>query len=186
MSRQFWSEGLITSEIDGATLTAAAAASCIPAAARYTIPANFFDIGRALRIAATGRISSVIATPGTARFDVRFAGVVVFDGLAILLDTVAAHVNVGWLLEIRLTCRSIGNGVQATLMGEGKWICEDILGTPAVAPKGSLCAVLPWNTPPNVGGGFDSTIANPVDIFFTQTVATGSLTVHQYYLESLN
>ena len=31
---------------------------------------------------------------------------------------------------------------------------------------------------PAVGGGFDNTAANMIDFFFTQTVATGSMTVH--------
>src|SRR4051812_35046999 len=111
---------LISAQVDGTALTAAAAASCIPAAAKYTIQANTFDtIGKQLLIKATGRISSVITTPGTARFDVRLGGTVVFDGLAILLDSVAAHTNVGWVLEILLTLRAVGGS--ANFMGQGTW-----------------------------------------------------------------
>jgi len=112
--------------------------------------------------------------------------IIVFDGLAILLDTVAAHTTVGWFLEILLTCRAVGSGTATNFMGQGKWTCEDILGVPATAPKGVLTAILPWNTAPAVGTGFDNTAANAVDMFFTQTVATGSMTVHQYMVESLN
>jgi len=187
MSKQTWVETLVSQQIDGPTLTAASAASCIAPAAKITLPNNFFDyIGKAIRIKVYGKISSVITTPGTARFDVRFGSVVVFDGLAILLDTVAAHTNVGWELEIVLTCRSIGNSTLATMMGVGKWTCEDILGVPATAPKGVLTAILPWNSAPAVGAGFDSTAANTLDLFFTQTVATGSLTVLGYTVEALN
>ena len=185
--KQGWNQVLINSQIDGAALTAAAAASCIPAAAKFTLPANFLDtIGQMLRITATGKISSVITTPGTARYDVRIGGVVVFDSLAILLDTVAGHTNVGWKLDILLTLRSIGASTSATFMGQGLWTSEDILGVPATAPKGVLSAILPWNSAPAVGTGFDSTIANVVDCFFTQTAATGSMTCMQYMLESLN
>lgn len=180
-----YQETLVNSQIDGATLTAAAAASCIPAAAKFTLPANFFDqIGKAIRITAWGKISSVITTPGIARFDARLTGTVVFDGLAVLLDTVAAHTNVGWKLEITLTCRAIGTA--GNLQGQGAWFCEDILGTPASSPKGALQAMLPWNSAPAVGANFDTTIAQVLDLFFTQTVATGSLTVQQYIVESLN
>lgn len=186
MSLQTWQETLISSQVDGPVLTAAAAATCLPPAAKFTLTNGFFQIGRVLRLTLRGRISSVITTPGTARFDVRLAGLVVFDSLAILLDTVAAHTNVPFKLEIMLTCRSIGNGTVATVFGQGDFTCEDILGVPATAPKGVLTAMLPWNTAPAVGAGFDSTAANSVDVFFTQTAATGSMTVHQYTLEAMN
>jgi hypothetical protein len=187
MSQQQWVETLWPpSLVDGPTLTAAAAASCLPPASRITIPTGFFGPGKMLSVKATGRVSTVITTPGTLRFDLRFGANIVFDSLAILPDTVAAHTNVGWWLDILLTCRAIGNGTNANLFGQGKFTCEDILGVPAAAPKGVLTAMLPWNSPPAVGAGFDSTVANLVDMFFTQTVATGSLTVHQFAIQALN
>ena len=178
-----WPTTLITSQIDGTAVTAAAATTLLPPAALKTLPPNFFDvIGKQLRIRATGRISSVITTPGTARFDVRLGGTVVFDGLAVLLDSVAAHTNVGWILDITLTCRVIGTS--ASLFGQGTWVCEDILGVPATAPKGVLTAILPWNSAPAVGATFNSTISQQLDLFFTQTVATGSCTCHQFSADS--
>jgi len=184
MSLQSWGETLITTSIDGTAVTAAAATTLLPAAGKYTLPANFFAVGKQLIVKASGRISSLITTPGTARFDLRFGGTVVFDGLAILLDTVAGHTNVGWYLEVMLTCRAIG--ASANLMGQGTWACEDLLGVPATAPKGVLSAILPWNSAPAVGANFDSTTTQQVDLFFTQTVATGSVQLHQYSLISPN
>lgn len=182
MSRSSWRELLDGSVaiVDGTANTAGTAASCIPTANVITLPNNFFTVGKQMRIKASGRISSLITTPGTARFDVRLGGTIVFDGLAVLLDTVAAHTNVGWWLDILLTCRTQGSGTAATLFGQGTWTCEDILGVPATAPKGILTAMLPWNSAPAVGGGFNSTSALTLDLFFTQTVATGSMTLHQY------
>lgn len=185
MSKQGWQETLITSQSDGTALTAAAAATMLPAQAKKTMPANFFDtIGQQLQIKASGRISSVITTPGTARFDIRYAGGVIFDTLAILLDSVAAHTNVAWDLEINLTLRIVGSAAQ--FFGVGKWTCEDLLGVPATAPKGCLTAMLPWNTAPALGTAFDATAAGVLDAFFTQTVATGSMTCHQFSVISLN
>ena len=181
-----WVKTLVAAQTDGPALTAAAAASCIPTSAVYLLPANLFSIGKKLRVTASGRISSAITTPGTARFDVRIGGTVVFDSLAILLDTVAAHTNAGWRLVIDLTCRAVGNGSQTTFSGAGTWTCEDILGVPATAPKGVLTAILPWNAAPGTGTGINNNQANALDLFFTQTVATGSLTVHQYSVEDLN
>ena len=172
-------EAFLAAQVDGPALTAAAAATCLPAAAKKTLPANYFDvIGKSLLLLASGRISSLITTPGTARYDVRLGGTVVFDSLAILLDTVAGHTNVGWFLAILLTARAIG--ATGNLMGQGVWVCEDILGVPATAPKGVLTAMLPWNSAPAVGANFDTTTSQQLDLFFTQTVATGSMTLHQF------
>lgn len=178
MSRQSWQETLIVATEDGPTLVAAAAASMLPSSAKKVIPPNFLEKGTKLLVKASGRISSVITTPGTARFDLRLGGVVVWDSLAILLDPVAAHVTVGWTLDLELTCRVIGSA--ANIFGQGSWACEDLLGVPAAAPKGALTAILPWDAAPAVGANFDSTAAQLLDMFFTQTVATGSLTLHQY------
>jgi hypothetical protein len=173
------SEVLISSQIDGPTLTAAAAATCLPAASKKTMPANFLaNLGQVLLIKATGRISSVITTPGTARFDIRFGGTVIFDGLAVLLETAAGYTNVRWDLEIMLTVRAIGTS--ANMWGQGTFAADNLLGVPATAPKPALVATLPWNSAPAVGANFSSIVSQEIDMFFTQTVATGSLTVHQF------
>lgn len=174
--------------VDGPVLTLGTAASCIPTNSKITLPNNYWYPGRKWRMTSWGRVSSVITTPGTARFDLRIGGVIAWDSQAVLLDTVAAHTNVGWKLLVELTCRSVGSGTATTLVGNGMWTSEDILGVPATAPKGVLVAMLPWNTTPGVPGtGFDNTLAtNTVDVFFTQTAATGSLTVHDYMIEEMN
>lgn len=182
MTLGYW-KSLITAQVDGPALTAAAAATALPAAAKFTLPPNFFDgLGQQIRVRASGRISSLITTPGTARYDLRFGANVVMDSLAILLDTVAGHTNVGWELEMTGTIRALG--ASANMIWSGKWTCEDLLGVPATAPKGVLSAILPWNAAPAVGANFDSTLAQVVDLFFTQTAATGAMTLHQYELEA--
>jgi hypothetical protein len=184
MSLGYW-ETLVNAQVDGAALTAAAAASCIPAAAKKTLPANYFDyIGKQLLIKASGRISCAVTTPGTARYDVRFGGTVVADSLAMSLNIVA-KTNVNWWLELILTCRAIGGS--ANLMWQGIWLSEAAINTavPTTGP-GPGGFTLPFNAAPAVGANFDSTIAQQVDLFFTQTVATGSMTLHQYSLISPN
>lgn len=185
MSAQSWQELLVSAQVDGPTLTAAAAAQCIPPAAKITLPNNFFHIGKQLLIKASGRISCVVTTPGTARFDVRIGGTVVFDSLAMNLNIVA-KTSVGWWLEILLTCRAIGTGTSTTLMGQGKWTSEAVIASPLPAVGGSGTFILPIGTAPAVGTGIDNTAANTLDMFFTQTVATGSMTLHQYSVMSLN
>lgn len=186
---RYYSEVLSQSDgiTDGPVLTAAAAASCIPTPQKITLPNNFFKIGTRLRITMAGIISSIITTPGTARFDVRIGAVVAFDSLAMLLDSVAAHSNVPWKLVLELRCRAVGAGTVSKLFPVGCiFTCEDLLGVPATAPKGVLSAMLPWNSAPALGTGFDNTAANTLDVYFTQTAATGSLTVNDYMVELLN
>lgn len=177
-------ETLITAQVDGTANTTGAAASCIPPQAKFPLPGAFFDfVGRKMQIKASGRVSSVITTPGTMRFDVRFGGTVVFDGLAVLLDTAAAHTNVAWFLDIELTCRIVGSVAQ--MFGQGTLGSEAVKGF-GTAPLGFVVAALPWNTAPALGAAFDSTVSQTVDLFFTQTVATGSMTLHEYELVSKN
>jgi len=176
---------IASSYTDGPTLTAAAAASCLPTYVPTTLPAGYWQIGRIWRITASGRISCVIATPGTARFDLRLAAVTVWDSLAIPLNIVA-KVNVPWYLEVLLACRAVGSGTSAALFGQGYWLSEAALLVPLPAtgpgPGGNT---LPYNTAPVVGTGFDSTAANALDFRWTQTAATGSMTMHQFLIEQL-
>lgn len=185
MSLQGWQETLITAQVDGGTLTSAAAASALPAAAKYTLPANYWSIGKQLMIKASGILSTAITTPGTLRFDVRFGSTVVADSLAIACVTANAYANVNWELEMILTCRGIGTA--ATLMMGGWFSSPNVLGgANSAMPIGGVLANLPWNSGAAVGNSFDSTATQQVDFFFTQTAGTGSETLKQYSLISLN
>jgi hypothetical protein len=188
MATQSWVDILVGGPInapvtDGPTLTAAAAASCIPTPNKITLPNNFWSIGKVMRLFLMGRISCAVTTPGTARFDIRTGGVTVFDTQALNLNIVA-KTNVPFWLEIMLTCRTVGAGTATTLFGLAKFTTEAIVGAPAngAGGNGVLCAPV---GAPAVGTGFDNTTANTLDVFFTQTVSTGSLTVHQYVVEAI-
>lgn len=170
---------------DGPTLTAAATASLLPTYVPTTLPAGYWQIGRIWRLTAAGRISNVITTPGTARFDLRMASVTAWDSLAIPLNVVA-KTNVNWFLDVLLTCRSVGSGTSATLIGQGYFLSEAniLVPVPATGP-GPGGQLVPYNTAPVVGTGFDSTAALALDFRWTQTVATGSITMHQFLIEQL-
>ena len=180
-----YQETLCSMIADGTAVTAAVRTSLTTGAisqnARPTLAANKLKIGDVIYVDATGRISSVVTTPGTAQFDLGFGaslGTAVMNSGAILLDAAAAHTTVGWELHLKGTVRTIGTA--ASLFWQGRWICEDISGTPAASPKAAAIASLPWATPPALGATFDSTVAQLIDLNFTQTVATGSCTMHQF------
>jgi hypothetical protein len=177
---------LVQGTSDGPTLTAAAAASCIPVANRLILPNNYWVIGKKWKAKLQGRVTCVATTPGTFRIDLRTGPsgtIVAFDTGAINLNTVG-KTTVPWELEVELVCRSVGNLTTTNLFGIGKFTSEAIVGAPAnsAGPNGSL--MVPVGAPA-VGGGFDNTAANAVDWFFTQTVATGSFTMHNYEIQEL-
>lgn len=187
MGMQTWQETLVEGTADGPTLTAASAASCIPTGSKIVLPNNYFFVGKKLRIVMQGRISCAVTTPGTARFDVRMGTsgtTVVFDTGAMNLNVVA-KTTVPWWLEIVLPCRAVGTGTSSNFFGFGQFQSEAVVGSPLPSAGGNGSLVVPVGTPA-VGGGWDNTVANVFDVFFTQTVATGSMTVHNYQVEALN
>jgi hypothetical protein len=172
---------LVIGATDGPTLTAAAAATAIPTASRLILPNNYWFIGKSWLVKMAGRISCVVTTPGTARLDFRTGPsgtIVAFDSGALNLNIVA-KVTVPWFFECLLTCRAVGNGTATNLFGQGKFTSEAVVGSPLPTVGGNGVLNCPVGTPA-VGTGFDNTAANAVDWFFTQTVATGSFTMHQY------
>jgi hypothetical protein len=110
---------------------------------------------------------------------------IVFDTLALNLNVVA-KTTVPWWLDVVLVCRAVGNGTGTTFFPvSGCFQSEAVVGSPlpTVGSNGSLN--VPVGTPA-VGAGMDNNAASILDVFFTQTVATGSMTVHGYIVEVLN
>lgn len=188
MSLNSWVETINATQIDSTALTnTVTATSIIAPQSRFTIPANFFSIGKTIRVRAMGRISTVVTTPGTLTLDLRFgASTVQFNGGAMSLNIVA-KTNVSWTFEAYLTCRSIGNSTLATLLGMGAWASEAVIlsGLPTVSTNGIF--VLPAATPV-AGTGFDSTVSNVLDLFGTWSVANAanSIQTHIFTVEAMN
>lgn len=178
---------IVMSATDGPTLTAAARASCIPTANRIVLPNAFFYIGRAIKILMNGRISCAVTTPGTARYDICMGSA----GTTIVADTGAMNLNivakttVPWFFEALLVCRAVGNGTLTTFFPRMQWTSEALIGSAANTAGGNGSLLVPV-TAPAVGAGMDNTAASALDVFFTQTVATGSHTVHNYQVDCLN
>lgn len=187
MGMQTWQETLTMSATDGPTLTAAARASCIPTANRMVLPNNFFYIGRALKFLWNGRISCVVTTPGTARWDICMGSAgttIVFDSLALNLNIVA-KTTVPFFCEVLLVCRAVGTGTSTNFFPRGQFASEAVVGSPLPSSGGNGSLLMPVGTPA-VGAGMDNSAASILDAFFTQTVATGSMTVHNYQIDILN
>lgn len=182
MSLQSWQETLISAQVDGTALTASTTAtSIIPAAAKYTLPANYFSIGKVLRVSSRGRMSTV-TTPGTLTLDIRLGAVIAFNGGAMTLNA-TAKTNVSWEFEAIVTCRAVGASTSANLMGIGSFMSEGVVGA---ASGTALTTILPASAPA-VGTGFDSTVSNQLDHFATWgTNNANSIQIHEFLVESLN
>lgn len=168
---------------DGPTLTAAAAASCIPVANRLILPTNYWSVGKKWRLLVQGRLSCAVTTPGTAQFDLRTGptGTITAFSTGPINLNVAGKTTVPFELEANLICRAVGTGTATQLFGIGRFTSEAIVGAAANAAGGNSVLMVPVGLP-TVGTGFDNTAANAIDLFFTQSVATGSMTVHNMEL----
>jgi hypothetical protein len=182
----------IAAQVDGTALTnSTTATSILPTSSVFTLPSNFFYIGKKMRIKASGRISTVVTTPGNLTLDVRLGTlatpIIVWNGGASALNIVA-QTNASWMLEVELTCRAIGSGTAANLIGLGQWVSRASLNAPAVGTTTGVGAVLLPDTAPAVGTGFDSTITNVLNLFATFSVANAanSITCHQFDYTDLN
>lgn len=188
MAYNSWNQTLITSQVDGAALASSTSpTSILPGAAKFTIPANALSIGSKLILRASGRISTVVTTPGNLTLDIRFGSVVVWNGGASALN-VTAQTNATWDLEVNMIVRAIGASTTANLIGVGKWTSRASLNAPAVGTTTGVGVVLLPDTAPAVGTGFDSTAAQQVDLFATFSVsnAANSILCHTAELVSCN
>lgn len=188
MSAQSWAELLMASTADGPALnTSITATSLLPTSAKYTLPANYFSVGKVLRITLAGRLSNLNPTPGNFTIDARLgptSNIVAANGGAMALNAAAANTNVAFWAELLATCRTIGTTTAATLMFQWRAMSQALS---ALTTAGAVTQFGPASAPA-VGTGFDSTIANVLDVFGTFSVsnAANGITIHQYLVESLN
>src|SRR3972149_5265859 len=111
MSRQFWTEALAWSTADGTAVANTTTETII--FPNVTIPANYMQDGRVLRLRAFGKLSTT-ATP-TITFAIRWGGVagtLLATSEAITCASGAA--NTAWSLEALIQTRT--NGSTGTLL----------------------------------------------------------------------
>jgi hypothetical protein len=179
---------LLNSIGDGAALTASTTAtSLLPVIAKPTLPANYLFAGKMFRVRATGRISTLVTTPGTLTLDFRLGAVNVVAGGAMTLNTVA-QTNTPWVYDMICTVRAVGATTTANILGQGTFTSHAVIGSAAIGTGGAGTQMIPYNTAPAAGTGFDSTAAQLVDFFGTWSVnnAANSITCHQFIIMDLN
>jgi hypothetical protein len=191
MAIGFW-QTLSTLQVPGTALTAAARASLTQGGSavqsRFTLPANALkNLGDQIRVEATGIISCVITTPGTARFDLAMATVAKMDSQALPLNIVA-RTSVPWKLWMLGTLTTLGTS--AVLTWTGKWLSEAMINTALQAtgpgPGGTMLPYSGTATGASTASAtFDATLSQALDLYFTQTVTTGSCQLQQMNISLL-
>lgn len=183
--QQGYCQAPIAARVDGTALTnSTTATSLLPLGALWTFPTEFFSqTGNALLVRASGRISTLVTTPGTLTLDLRLGAVIIATSGAMVLST-TAKTNVAWYMEWLLTLRATGGGTAANFMHQGSFTSE-AAGATTVA--GEAKSILMPQSAPAVGTGFDETAAQKLDMFGTWSVASASnsIQVHQFVPISL-
>lgn len=192
MGKQTWQETLVTQKGAGQGLLTGytTAKSVIDANALYVLPANWWYVGRKLRIMVEGAVSNIVTTPGLMNFQVKMgptANIAVFDTGNIQLNA-TAHTTLPFWLEIELTCRAIGNATTANLIGlaiaTGRMFT---LTAGQTDDAQGMQSILAPATAPAVGTGFDSTVASILDFWagFTINNVGNGVRIDQYAVEDL-
>jgi hypothetical protein len=166
-----WGASLVAQQAAGPAVTGTAQVSVLNGQAKYTIGAQWLKyIGQKMRIRAAGIISTA-AAPGTIAWSVLFGSIVVYAGGA--SGTLAvSQSNLPWTLDLDLTVRAVGSGTLAALAGFGEF------------KSAALSATVPLQilACPGALTGFDSTIANLIDLQVTLGSASDSITCEAYEL----
>jgi hypothetical protein len=177
MSRQYWMEAIAWATADGTAVhTTTTEAILFP---NVTIPANYMQDGRALRIRAFGKLSTT-ATP-TMTWALRWGGV-----SGTLLATTEAITqgsgvaNVNWALEAMIQTRT--NGATGTLLVMG----EMQVHTSATAVLANVFGVSGFDAPAAVTCDLTTDQALSLTGDWSASSASNTITGMIYTLESLN
>lgn len=177
MSRQFWQESLAWATQDGTAIANTTTETII--FPNVTIPANYMQDGRTLRIRAFGKLSTT-GTP-TITFALRWGGV-----SGTLLATTEAITcgsgvtNVNWSIEILVQARS--NGSSGTLMVMG----DAFVHTSATAGVSNTFGVSGYDAPAAVTVDLTADTALSLTADWSVASASNTLTGVMYQIETLN
>lgn len=150
-----------------------------------TLGAGFDRIGRAIIFEFSGRISTVVTTPGTLALALRMGTVDVFASGGIPLNT-TAQTNAHWSLKGEIICRAVGKTTLTTWFPKGcEFKSRAVVGSAAAGSGGVGVELLPYNTAPAVGSGLDFSVSQLVDFLATWSVAnaSNSITLHAGHVD---
>lgn len=187
MASGYWSPLSIATAASTDTGGTATALTILHPTAKFTFPPNSIQLGTLLRITATGHISCVITTPGSARYTVLLGATTIFDTGVLALRTGSASTTLPWWLDINLSCRLGGSA--GNFFGMSRWTSEASILSPLATTGPAIGTVLSSvaggpETAPAVGSNVDLTASNTFDCQFTSAITTGHMVCHTFVMES--
>jgi hypothetical protein len=153
-----------------------------------SLPANYFGVGKKLKVRVSGGLSNIVTTPGTITFQMMVGAVIAWTSGAIQLNA-TAHTLLPFILEFFLRCDSSGSGTAAKLLGMGEARGIQFTNTAAQTDGVNTSSIIQVPaTAPAVGTGFDSTVAQKLDFFagFSISNAGNGVQLYDYTVEEMN
>lgn len=174
MSSKGFRERILEIESAGTALVSSTTETSLLPAAQLTAftAAGFFDAkGKRLIYDFSGQISNRVTGPDTFKFQIYLDSVAVWSSGLIPLNIVA-KTNVHWHLAGELVCQAFGASTSTTLFPKGCYFeSESVIGSPAATAGGCGRLLLPFNTAPAAGTGFDNGPSHLFDIRGTHSVS---------------
>ncbi len=185
MSRQYWSGTLAWATADGTAIANTTTETII--FPNITIPANYLQDGRVLRIIAFGRHGTT-ATP-TLTFRLRWGGVagtvLAASGAITCGSTVTAAM---WRVELLVQVRGNGSAGSVFAVGEAE-VAEDAANTVGSATNATAVGLMGSAgvaTPAAVTVDLTADTALALTATWSAAYASNTLTGHVYTVEALN
>lgn len=185
MSRQFWSETLAWATADGSAIASTTTEAII--FPNVTIPANYLQDGRILRLTAMGRYGTT-GTP-TLTFAIRWGGVagtVIAQTGAITCGATITAAQ--WKMEALIQVRSNGSSGTVFCMGDVT-LHEDAAATAGTVTNYGMVnpmASAGVATPAAVTVDLTADTALSITADWSANSASNTLTGHIYVIEALN
>ena len=189
MSLQTFQETLVAQSIAGTAFnTFTTAKSVIPPICLFQLPPNYLYVGKVFRVKVKGSISNIVTTPGTITFQINMGAIAAWSSGALQLNA-TAHTTLPFDMMVLVTVRAIGNATSANVIGIGT--ISGMMFTNTAGQVDSLNGVPTLMVPmtaPAVGTGFDSTIAQTLDLFagFSISNIGNQVQIQEYIVEALN
>ncbi len=182
MSSKGFRERILEVYQDGTALAASVAETSLLPNSGYecTLGAGRLRIGAVLAFDFSGRISTLVTSPGTLALALRLGSIDVFASGALPLNIVA-QTNVPWSCTGELVVRAVGTGTAATLFPKNcLFTSRALIGSAAAGTAAIASELLPYNAAPAVGNGFDFSLSQLVDFMAQWSVnnAANSIQLH--------
>lgn len=188
MSRQFWSETLAWATADGTAVANSTTEGLL--FPNITIPANYLQDGRVLRLTLYGRYGNVVTSVPTLTFRVRWGGVAgtVIAASPAVVTSATAMTAALWKMEVIIQVRANGSSGTVFAMGEGQMTTNTAptFGTVTNYGVPFLMGSAGLSTPAAVTVDLTADTALAVTATWSAANASNTITGHIYTLEAMN